>query len=131
MKEKQEREVMSSWREQRVLRMPATTIGIHTKEAWNAFYARLIKETDWGPGSFAPALCSYENGPMIDYILADYAPVEGRGYKMKSRILWYEEEEEYLPVFQKAFPGFTLDQMDEVHYCEYIWYDATEAPYCY
>ncbi len=51
---------MSSWREQHVLRMPATTIGIQTK-----------------------------------------------------------------------FPGFTLEQMDEVYYCEYKWYDATEAPYCY
>ena len=122
---------MSSWREQHVLRMPATTIGIHTKEEWNAFYDRLINETDWGAGSFAPALCSYKNGPMIDYILVDSAPVEGGGYKMYARMLWYQEELEYLPVFQEKFPGFTLDQMDEVHYCECKWYDATEAPYCY
>ncbi len=27
---------MSCWREQHVLRMPATTIGIHTKEEWNS-----------------------------------------------------------------------------------------------
>ena len=105
---------MSCWREQHVLRMPATTIGIYTKE-----------------GSFAPALCSYKNGPMIDYILVDSAPVEGGGYKMSARLLWYNEEMEYLPIFQKEFPGFTLEQMDEVHYCEYKWYDATEAPYCY
>ena len=122
---------MSCWRHQRVLRMPATTIGINTKEEWNDFYSVLIKETDWEAGSFAPALCSYENGPMIDYILSDTAPVEGGGYIMKARILWYNEEEEYLPVFQKQFPGFTLEQMDEVHYCECKWYDATEAPYCY
>ncbi len=31
---------MSSWREQHVLRMPATTIGIHTNEEWNAFLFR-------------------------------------------------------------------------------------------
>ena len=30
---------MSSWREQHVLRMPATTIGIHINEEWNAFYS--------------------------------------------------------------------------------------------
>ena len=56
---------MSSWRHQIVLRMPATTVGINTKEEWKAFYSKIIKETDWGPGSFAPALCSYANGPMI------------------------------------------------------------------
>ena len=122
---------MSCWREQHVLRMPATTIGIHTKEEWKAFYSKLIKETDWSVGSFAPALCSYKNGPMIDYILVDSAPVEGGGFKMKARLLWYNEEEEYLPIFQKEFPGFTLEQMDDVHYCECKWYDATEAPYCY
>ena len=122
---------MSCWREQHVLRMPATTIGIHTKEEWKAYYAKLCKETDWSAGSFAPALCSYKNGPMIDYILVDSAPVEGGGYKMSARLLWYNEEMEYLPIFQKEFPGFTLEHMDEVHYCEYKWYDATEAPYCY
>ena len=122
---------MSCWREQHVLRMPATTIGIYTKEGWEEFYSKLCKKTDWSAGSFAPALCSYKNGPMIDYILVDSAPVEGGGYKISARLLWYNEEMEYLPIFQKEFPGFTLEQMDEVHYCEYKWYDATKAPYCY
>ena len=59
---------MSCWREQHVLRMPATTIGINTKDEWNAFYSKIKEETDWGAGSFAPALCSYaENGPMINF----------------------------------------------------------------
>ena len=105
--------------------------GIHTEEEWKAYYAKLCKKTDWSAGSFAPVLCSYKNGPMIDYILVDSAPVEGGGYKMSARLLWYNEEMEYLPIFQKEFPGFTLDQMDDVHYCECKWYDATEAPYCY
>ena len=122
---------MSCWREQHVLRMPATTIGIHTKEEWEVLYSKLIKETTWEAGSFAPALCSYENGPMIDYILLDSAPVEGGGFKMSARLLWGQEEEEYLPLFQEAFPGFTLEQMEDVHYCECKWYDSTEAPYCY
>ncbi len=122
---------MSCWRSQRVLRMPATTIGIHTQEEWNAYYSRFIKETDWNPGSFAPSLCSYENGPMIDYILSDTAPVEGGGCKLSARLLWDSEEEEYFPLFQERFPGFTHEQMEDVHYCEYKWYDGTEAPYCY
>ena len=36
---------MSSWREQHVLRMPATTIGIHTNEEWNAFFMAILTET--------------------------------------------------------------------------------------
>ncbi|MBR2562820.1 MAG: hypothetical protein IKE31_11860, partial [Eubacterium sp.] len=100
-------------------------------EEWNAYYSRFIKETDWNPGSFAPSLCSYENGPMIDYILSDTAPVEGGGCKLSARLLWDSEEEEYFPLFQERFPGFTHEQMEDVHYCEYKWYDGTEAPYCY
>lgn len=65
---------MSCWREQHVLRMPTMTIGIHTKEEWKVYYAKLCKETDWSAGSFVHALCSYKNGPMIDYILVDSAP---------------------------------------------------------
>ncbi len=112
--------IISSWREQHVLRMPAATIGIQTEDEWKAFYSQIIKETVWGPGSFAPAFCSYsENGPMIDYILLDSAPVEGGGYKMSARLLWYNEEMKYLSIFQERFPGFTLNQMYDVHYCEY------------
>lgn len=122
---------MSSWRAQIVLRMPATTIGINTKEEWDAYYSNLIKKTDWEPGSFAPALCSYKDGPMIDYILSDTAPVEGGYCKPSARLLWGNEMEEYFPLFQKEFPGFTLEQMEDVHYCEYKWYDGTEAPDCY
>ena len=84
--------------------MPATTIGIYTKEEWEEFYSKLCKKTDWSAGSFAPALCSYKNGPMIDYILVDSAPVEGGGYKMSARLLWYNEEMEYLPIFKRNFP---------------------------
>ena len=112
--------IISSWREQHVLRMPAATIGIQTEDEWKAFYSQKIKETVWGPGSFAPALCSYsENGPMIDYILLDSAP-RGRWWLQDAaRLLWYNEEMKYLPFFQESFPGFTLDQMDDVHCCEY------------
>ena len=57
------------------MRMPVATIGIQTEDEWKAFSSQKIKETVWGPGSFAPALCSYsENRPMIDYILLDSAP---------------------------------------------------------
>ena len=56
---------------------------------------------------------------MIDYILLDSAPVEGGGYKMSARLLWYNGEMKYLSIFQERFPGFTLNQMDDVHYCEY------------
>ena len=67
------------------MRMPAATIGIQTEDEWKAFSSQKIKETVWGPGSFAPALCSYsENRPMIDYILLDSAP-RGRWWLQDAR----------------------------------------------
>ena len=85
----------------------------------------------WDPGRFAPSLCSSENSPMLDYILSDRAPVFGDGTSMYARPLYEEEKQKYLPVFQEMFPGFTMEQMESVHYCAYTWYDGTEAPYCY
>lgn len=42
-----------------------------------------------------------------------------------------EEKVRYLPLYQKLFPDFTLERMDDVHYCYYEWYDGAEAPYMY
>lgn len=37
----------------------------------------------------------------------------------------------YIPDCVKKISCQSFYQMDDVHYCEYKWYDATEAPYCY
>ena len=122
---------MSCWREQKVLRMPASAAGIRTKKAWNAYLDRIREDLTWDPGTFAPSLCESRHGPMIDYILSDRAPVEGGGCRMAAAPLSEAEKEKYYPLFRDAFPGFTRPQMDKVHYCAYTWYDGTDAPYCY
>ena len=122
---------MSCWREQKVLRMPAGTIGLAAPEAWKAFYAKYRGTWSWDPGTFAPSLCESSQGEFLDYILTNRAPVEGDGCTMHARSLTPAEAEKYLPVFRKQFPGFTPEQMNDVHYCEYTWYDGTNAPYCY
>ena len=122
---------MSCWREQTVLRLPAKAIGIHTMEEWYRFEREYEDRMDWEEGCFAPSLCTYEHGPFLDYILKDRAPVQGNGCDYDARPLTPAERRKYLPVFQRMFPGFTREQMEDVHYCECIWYDGTEAPYCY
>ena len=123
---------MSCWREQKVLRMPAKTVGIHTDEEWYQFERDYEDVMSWYPGYFAPSLCTSKYGRFIDYFLEDQPEVLcDDGSKTYARPLTPKEKEEYLPVFQNMFPGFTMDQMDEVHYCEYTWYDGSDAPYCY
>ena len=74
-------------------------------------------------------------GPFLDYHLDELAPVppEKRTYNQDScaRPLEPEEKEKYLPVFQELLPDFTLEDMNDVHYCRYEWYDGAEAQYCY
>ncbi len=122
---------MSCWREQTVLRLPAKAIGIQTMEEWYRFEREYEDRMDWEEGGFAPSLCTYKRGPFLDYILKDRAPVQRYGCDYDARPLTPAEQKKYLPIFQRMFPGFTQEQMRDVHYCEYIWYDGTEAPYCY
>ena len=114
-----------------MLRMPAETVGIWSKEEWDQFEWDYRDVLRWDPGFFAPSLSTTRLGRFIDYYLADRVEVWGDGCDTYTRPLSDAEKEKYLPVFQKMFPGFTMEQMEAVHYCEYTWYDGTEAPYCY
>ncbi len=44
---------------------------------------------------------------------------------------YFREWEQYLPLYRKLFPDFTLHRIDDVHYCHYEWYDGADAPYLY
>lgn len=122
---------MSCWRTQVVLRMPVKTIGICTEEQWERFEAQRDSEMNWSPGCFAPALTTKRCGRFLDYYLEDTYPVLPDARPTVARPLTIHEKEQYLPVFQPMFPGFTLKQMDSVHYCAFTWYDGTDAPFCY
>ncbi len=123
---------MSCWRTQIVLRLPGAALGIRSMEEWETFERRYRRKLSWEEGHFAPALCTYEQGPFLDYILSDRAPVAtSYGCVYDARPLTPTEKKRYMPVYKKLFPDFTWEQMDQVHYCECTWYDGTEAPYCY
>lgn len=122
---------MSCWRTQIVLRMPVKTIGIRTEEQWERFEALRDSEMNWNPGCFAPALTTKRHGRFLDCFLEDTYPVLPDDRPTVARPLTTREKERYLPAFQAMFPGFTMKQMDSVHYCAFTWYDGTDAPFCY
>ena len=64
-----------------------------------------------------------EEEEPIDYTDNEFDPV--------ARPLTAAEKALYLPVFQQMFRPFTLREMEDVHYCAYVWYNGTDAPYCY
>ena len=74
-------------------------------------------------------------GPFLDYYLEEICPLspEENTYNESDcvRLLTQEEKEKYLPLFMKLFPNFTLERMNDVHYCHYEWYDGSEAFYFY
>ncbi|MBO7703168.1 MAG: hypothetical protein J6S26_01890 [Solobacterium sp.] len=123
---------MSCWREQRVLRLPAASIGIHSEEEWQKFEAEHQDVFCYEVRHFAPALCSSEHGCFLDYVLLDEERECGDGRETPlARSLSEDEIRTYLPVFRKLFPYFTEEHMKDVHYCSYIWYDGIDAPDCY
>ena len=74
-------------------------------------------------------------GPFLDYCLEEIAPLppEENTYHEndRARPLTDAEKKRYLPLYQKLFPHFTPEDMNQVHYCRYEWYDGSEAAYLY
>lgn len=124
---------MSCWTKQVVLRLPAKTVGIWFPWEWERFEEEYFELFHWEPGHFAPSLCSKENGYFIDYILEEEEPIDytDNEFDPIARPLTAAEKALYLPVFQQFFRPFTLKEMEDVHYCAYVWYNGTDAPYCY
>ena len=74
-------------------------------------------------------------GPFLDYCLEEIAPLPWEDCTLHkydhARPLNEDEKIKYLPFYQKLFPAFTLENMKDVHYCCYEWYDGADAPYYY
>ena len=75
------------------------------------------------------------SGPFLDYYLDQIEPLPDDqityGENDIARELTEEEKEEYLEIFLDLFPDFTAERMNDVHYCEYEWYNGSDAPYMY
>ena len=67
----------------------------------------------WSEGEFRPALCP---GGYLDFLLYE-----------ESEIFWSSGSHAQTPktVFEQILPDIDLD---DVHHCEYTWYDGVDAP---
>ena len=74
-------------------------------------------------------------GPFLDYCLEEILPLQPEdchyGNSDKVRPLKKSEAEQYLPLYRELFPHFTMKDMEAVLFCEYEWYDGSNAPYLY
>ena len=74
-------------------------------------------------------------GPFLDYFLEDILPLPDEENTFHendfTRPLSRAEKEKYLPLYQELFPAFTPENMKDVRYCRYEWYDGCEASYLY
>lgn len=72
-------------------------------------------------------------GPFLDYYLLDDYPFDAGDDGGLWRICCLNEAQmkQYLPVYQKLFPHFTMKDMQAVRLCDYEWYDGSDAPYLY
>lgn len=67
---------------------------------------------------------------FIDFVL-EYEWDSFCGDFGKVRDLYNIEKENFLPVFQRLNPDFTLENMDNVKVVEFCWYNSCEAPNYY
>ena len=82
-----------------------------------------------------PACPEIVPGPFLDYYLDEIIPLspEDNSYGENNAVYPLDESEmeEYLPLYQRLFPHFTKKNMEAVRWCEYEWYDGTNALYLY
>ena len=117
---------MSCLRNQIVLRVPCAKYGITDSHQYLKEHQGFIS---WDERTFCPSLASLKR-KYIDYILHDQ-PLQYSEYahlKNACRTLTTYEKEDYRPIFEKVFPNI---DMDDVHRCQFCWYDGVEAPDIY
>ena len=93
------------------------------------------RDPDWQLDQRDPDHPEIVPGPFLDFYIRDEYPLQpdDNNYGKYNEAVCLNEfdKKEYLPVFQELFPGFTMEDMDAVHMCEYEWYDGSDAPYLF
>ncbi len=120
---------MSCYRKQKVLRIAADRVGVRDRETYERFEADHPGTLDYEVGHLSYSLAGAGDRLYFDYWLYDRAmphlcALDAYAW---SRPLTTVERRKYGPAFRKVFPDVVLD---DVRYCEYVWYDGIEAPEC-
>ena len=120
---------MSCYRKQKVLRIAADRVGIQSREAYDQFEAEYPGDLDYAVGHMACSLANSGDRLYFDYWLydRDMPGLCATDAYQWSRGLTSMERRKYTAAFQRLFPDV---DMDDVRYCEYVWYDGIEAPEC-
>ena len=120
---------MSCYRKQKVLRIAADRVGIHSREAYDRFEAEHPGALDYEVGHMSCSLANNGDRLYFDYWLydRDMPGLCALDAYQRSRGLTPTERRKYTAVFQRLFPDVN---MDDVRCCEYVWYDGIEAPEC-
>ena len=121
---------MSCMRKQVVLRIPASCVGVHDQKTYDDFECKHPGLLYYEAGCLSYSLATCGEKRYFDYILYDspLPHLSSLDSCSKARLLSGREKRKYLHVFRRLSPAVN---MNDVRYCEYVWYDGTEAPDCY
>lgn len=121
---------MSCYRKQKVLRIAADRVGIRDRADYERFETEHPGALDYEVGHMSCSLANSDERLFFDYWLYDRDMPElcALDAYQWSRGLTSMERRKYTAAFQRLFPDVS---MDDVRYCEYVWYDGIEAPACF
>ncbi len=120
---------MSCVRKQAVFRIPAEAVGIYTETDYHQYEFRHPGVLDFEVDHLSYSLGNCGDRRYFDYVLYD-SPVENGSMLdayWEARPMTGRERQRYLPIFRRLS---SMVDMRQAWYCEYIWYDGTDAPEC-
>ena len=120
---------MSCIRKQIVIRMPAEAVGVFTEEAYWDLERERPGLLDFRVRHLSYSLGNSDGRRYFDYVLCDSPVKNGSALDAcwKARPLTDRERRQYWPIFWRLSPKA---DMGAARYCEYVWYDGTDAPEC-